>query len=417
MNVKEQPEKTPKAKLLVVSANYAPEPAGVAPMATELSEDLAALGYEVTVLTAFPSYPERVVKEPYRGKWFMREERNGVRLIRTWMHVRPDPSPFWRVVSFSSFILSSLIGSFFAGRPDVIICLSSPMPVGIVAYLLSRRHRPYIYNAQDLLIEASLQAGYIKPGWWLRRLQKFERRILNNAKEITVICQGFKENMISKNLPEIRVHVIPNWIDIDTVKPGPLHNAFREETGLGDKFVFMHAGNIGLIHGHEYVIEAAERTRNQSDITYCYLGSGLMKPKLESMVQEKKLENVKFLPMRPREEMPLFLPAADCHLVSLDQGMKYSLPSKLATIMAAGRPVIGMMDEEADAARVILDSGCGLVVPSRNPEKLAEAVLKFYGDPDLREKMGQAGRVYAEEHFSRKKNIAVYDQLIQKMLT
>jgi colanic acid biosynthesis glycosyl transferase WcaI len=102
---------------------------------------------------------------------------------------------------------------------------------------------------------------------------------------------------------------------------------FREEENLGDGFIFMHAGNIGLILGNEYVIEAAEITRGQADLLYCYLGPGLMKPRLEQMVSEKGLSNVRFLPLRPREDMPLFLPAADCHLVSLDRGSTRCLPS------------------------------------------------------------------------------------------
>lgn len=408
---------TIRGKILVVSANYYPEPMGVAPICTELCEDLVAQGYEVTVLTAFPSYPERVVREPYRGKWFLREEINGVKLIRTWMHVRPDPSPFWRTLSFSSFLLTSLFGSLYVERPDAIVCLSSPMPVGFSAYLLSRRFRcPYLYNAQDLLIEASLQAKLIKPGWLLRRMYGFERIILHHAAQVTGICEGFRENIAAKGVPLEKIEVVPNWIDLDFVRPAPRMNEFRQETGLGERFVFMHAGNVGLIAGHEYVIQAAERTRHQSEITYVYLGSGLMKPRLEQMVQEKNLDNVRFLPLRPRSEMPQFLPSADCHLVALDQGMKYSLPSKLATIMAAGRPVIGMMDEETDAAKIIHASGCGLVVPPRNPERLAEAVLHLYAHPQEREQMGLAGRKYAEGHFSRRKNTEFCAHLIDQMI-
>jgi len=406
-----------KRKILVVSANYYPEPAGVAPLCTELCEDLVQQGFDVTVLTAFPSYPERVVKEPYRGKVFLREEIRGVKLIRTWMHVKPDPGRFWRAFSFSTFILTSLFGACFAGRPDTIVCLSSPMPVGFAAWLISRwKHCPYLYNAQDLLIEASLQAGYIRPGWWLRRMLAFERIILHGARQVTVIGENFKDNMLAKGVPEERVTVIPNWIDLDFVKPASRMNRFREESGLGERFVLMHAGNIGLIHGHEYVIEAAERTKDQPEITYVYLGSGLMKPRLEKMVQEKQLDNVRFLPLRPREEMPLFLPAADCHLVSLDRGMKYSLPSKLATVMAAGRPVIGMMDEETDAARIIRSAGCGVVVPPREPERLADAVRRMYAAPAERERMGQAGRRYAEAHFDRRKNTEQYRQLLSRMI-
>lgn len=403
--------------ILIVSANYYPEPAGVAPIATELAEDLAALGHEVTALTAFPSYPERKIREPYRGKCFMQEKIRGVNVLRTWMHVRQDPSPFWRVVSFTSFIVTSLLGSLRLARPDAIICLSSPMPVGLTARLLSLRwHCPLIYNAQDLLIEASLQAGYIRPGWFLRRLYAFERFILQGAARITVICPGFEESMLAKGFPRERIQVIPNWIDVEAVQPGPRMNRFREEENLGEGFIFMHAGNIGLIHGHEYVIEAAEITKDRTDLLYCYLGMGLMKPRLERMVSEKGLPNVRFLPLRPREDMPLFLPAADCHLVSLDQGMRYSLPSKLATIMAAGRPVVGMMDEDTDAAQVIVESGCGLIVPPRNPEKLAQAILTFYENAELREQMGRAGRLYAEKHFNRKTNTARYDRILHEIV-
>jgi len=406
-----------KQKILVVSANYYPEPTGVSPICTELSEDLAKQGFDVTVLTAFPSYPERVVKAPYQGRWFMREAINGVKLIRTWMFVTPRLGTFWRVISFLSFMATCLFGALFAPKPDAIVCLSSPMPVGFCAYLLSRWwRRPYVYNVQDLLLEAALQAGMVKEGWWLRRMFAFERRILHGAAHVTVIAQHFRDNILAKGVPAERVHIVPNWIDIDFVKPAPRENRFRQEARLGDAFVFMHAGNIGQFAGHEYVIDAAERTRDTTEIRYVYLGSGMKKTLLEQKVEEKRLDNVLFLPLRPREEMPLFLPAADLHLVALGSGMKYSLPSKLATIMAAGRPVIGMMDEDTDAARVIRDSGCGVVVAQGDPERLAEAIVRLYEDPVRRQQMGQAGRRYAEEHFSRAKNTAFCGRLLKAVI-
>ena len=403
-------------KILVVCSNYYPENTGVAPICTELCESLAQKGLDVTVLTTFPNYPKREIPPEYKRKFFQREKVNGVKIIRTWMLVSKSQNAFVRIAMFISFMKSCLFGALFSGSVDVVLCISSPLPLGFSGWLISKFKRAkFIFNVQDLFVEVAKSMKVIKNKLLLSLASKVEKFIYHQAKNITVICSGFKENIVSKGIPENKIIVIPNWVDTNLIKPMDKNNNFRKEFNWGNKFVCMHAGNIGLVMGLEVIIESAKITAKNKNIHYVFLGEGLKKPNLMKMVEDYKLSNVEFIPIRPRSEMSIFLTAADAHFVAMGKDMNYSLPSKLSGIMSAGRPAIGISEDKTDMKKIIAEATCGIWVPTGDGEKLAQAIIKLASEPSLCEQLGKNGRVFAENNFSREKLTQKYFELLKDL--
>lgn len=400
-------------KILVVCSNYYPENTGVAPICTELCESLSQKGLDVTVLTTFPNYPKREIPPEYKRKFFQRENVNGVKIIRTWMLVSKSQKAFVRIAMFVSFMKTCLLGALFSGSADVVLCISSPLPLGFSGWLISKFKRArFVFNVQDLFVEVAKSTKIIKNRFLLNLASKVENFIYRQAKIITVICGSFKENIVSKGIPENKIIVIPNWVDMDLIKPMDKNNNFRKEFNWGNKFVYMHAGNIGLVMGLEVIIESANITAENKNIHYVFLGEGLKKPDLMKMVDKYKLSNVEFIPIRPRSEMPLFLTAADAHFVAMGRDMNYSLPSKLSGIMSAGKPVIGISDNQTDMFKIIKEANCGVCVQPGDAEKLGQEINKMAYNLTVCETYGKNGRVYAEKFFSRKELIQKYYSIL-----
>ncbi|MGB9872507.1 MAG: glycosyltransferase [Anaerolineae bacterium] len=195
------------------------------------------------------------------------------------------------------------------------------------------------------------------------------------------------------------------------IRPGERMNGFREEHGLGDAFVVSFAGVLGYSQDLDVVLDAARilkdgnpksEIRNpNSEILFLIVGDGVEKARLEAKARQMGLDNVRFLPMQPREKYPAVLHASDASLVTLHAQVRTPVvPSKILSIMAAGRPVVAAMNLDGDGPRLLAEARCGLCVPPEDPRALAEAVLALYRDPALREKMGQSGHRYAEQHLS-----------------
>ena len=154
----------------------------------------------------------------------------------------------------------------------------------------------------------------------------------------------------------------------------------------------------------------------QSEILFLIVGDGVEKARLEAKAQQMGLDNVRFLPMQPREKYPAVLHASDIGLVTLHAEVRTPVvPSKILSIMAAGRPVVAAMNLDGDGPRLIAEARCGLCVPPEDPQALAQAVLKLYHDSSLRQELGRNGRRYAEEHLSLERCVGRYKELSQRI--
>ncbi|WP_083636716.1 glycosyltransferase family 4 protein [Leptolyngbya sp. 'hensonii'] len=401
-------------RILIYSYNYYPEPIGIAPLMTELAEGLVQRGHEVRVVTAMPNYPQRQIYEDYRGKFYLSEQRNGVLIQRSYVWIRPKPNLLDRLMLDASFVATSFVQAWRGWRPDVILLTAPPLPASVPAALLGLfRSCPVVVNLQDILPEAAIHVGLIRNKLMIRVFEFLEKFAYRMAHTISVITDGFVENLLGKNVPGDKIVCIPNWVDTDFIRPLPKeHNSFREEHGLQGKFVVLYSGNIALTQGLETVIQAAARLKDISEIEIVIVGEPGALQRLQRHCDRYQTENVKLLPFAPREKLPEMLAAADIGLiVQRHNVISFNMPSKTQVLLASGRPIIASVPAEGTAAKAVERSGGGILVPPENPGALAAAIRDLYANPAKAELLGKKGRIHAEEYYARPKALDQYEAL------
>ena len=406
-------------RVLIISIAFAPELIGNAPLVTELATDLAKQGHQVTVITGFPQHGLSEIPDRYRRKIFLKENFNGVRVVRCYTYASAQKSFLNKMLSYVSFPLSSTLSGLIAGEYDIIFTLSPPLWLGLSAYLIGKtKGIPFVYNVQDLFPEAAVKLGALSNEYAINFFEKLERFVYTKAKCVPVICDFFRDSIVSKGIPNHKVVVIPNWVDTDFIHPMEKNNEFREENDIGDKFVVLYSGTIGFSQPLEIVLECAKFMANNPEILFVIVGSGVKKEQLQEQAKQMLLKNIRFFDSQPRSKLPSLLASADVSLVMLKTGIAtVSLPSKIYGIMASGRPIIASIDKNSDARNIIKEANCGVWVEPENSEQLAKAISMLYCNQELCLKYGENGRKYVVENNSRKKITAEYGQLLKSLVS
>ncbi|BCL34933.1 glycosyltransferase family 4 protein [Nostoc sp. MS1] len=407
-------------RILIYSYNYYPEPIGIAPLMTELAEGLAKRGHQVRVVTAMPNYPERQIYEAYRGKWYTTEHKNGVTIQRSYVWIRPQPKLLDRVLLDASFVVTSFFPALFGWRPDVILSTSPSLPVCVPASLLGwLRDCPVVLNLQDILPEAAIHVGLLKNKWLIRVFSLLEKFAYRSATKISVIADGFVENLLSKGVSSEKIEQIPNWVDVNFIRPLPKEdNKFRAVHNLNGKFVVLYSGNIALTQGLETVIQAAAKLRDMSEIAFVIAGEAKGLERLQKYCTDCGADNVLLLPFQPRERLPEMLAAADVGLVVQKKNViSFNMPSKIQVLLASGRALIASVPDNGTAAKAIKQSGGGVVVPPEDPQALATAILDLYKHPEKAKTLGYNSRKYAMEQYAFEQALNQYENLFYAVTT
>lgn len=389
-------------RILLVGLNYAPEVVGIGPYTTELAEHFAATGHDVSVLTSFPYYPHWKIDPAYRRKRpFVVETINRVRVVRSPILLPGAGHSMLRRILFdSSSAMTSLTASAGIGAVDLVICVSPPLQLGVTAWLIARsRGARLVLHLQDLVPDAALSVGMMGEGRAVRLARRLERFVYSRAELITVISQGFSDNLIGKGVPKEKLRLLPNWVETRKfdVSPDP---AVRTMLGAqnGETLV-LHTGNMGAKQGLETVVDAAAELENEN-VVVALVGDGSQRRDLEARAARLGLTNLKFVPLQ--DDFPATLAAADV-LVLAQRGQLIDSvsPSKLLSYMASGKPVVAAVNELSEAGRLVRLAKGGVLVPPEDPRALAVAVRTLHGDPESSSAFGDAGRQYVAEHFGR----------------
>ncbi|BCL36479.1 glycosyltransferase family 4 protein [Nostoc sp. MS1] len=406
-------------QILIYSYNYYPEPIGIAPLMTELAEGLVKRGHQVRVITGMPNYPQRRIYDEYQGKWYQTEERNGVTIQRCYLRIKSNPNLIDRLLLELSFIATSLPQAFNGWQPDVILVTVPPLLVSLSATLLGWIYNcPVVLNVQDILPEAGIRVGLIKNKLMIRALEAIEKFAYRTAHTISVIAEGFVENLVNKGVPDNKIACIPNWVNLNFINSeAPKNNSWRKVHNLDDKFVVLYSGNIALTQGLETVIEAASRLRQVPEIAFVIAGESKSLERLQKYCLSCGADNVLLLPLQPREKLPEMLAAADVGLVVQKSNVvAFNMPSKIPLLMASDRPIIGSVPATGTAAKAIRKSGGGIVVAPESPKALADAVLKLYQNPDLATQLGHQGRNFAIENYAFETALDRYEELFTDVI-
>jgi colanic acid biosynthesis glycosyl transferase WcaI len=404
-------------KVLIITPQYAPDYGPSAPIYTWLSEDLARAGCEVTVVTAFPHYAGADVTYPTPKKLFAEERRDGVRIIRTYVYTVPKAALWGRLLYHGSFNLFSTLAALGVKKPDIVFADAPTLWSGLSLLLKSILPRvPFIYIMHDIYPDVLSRLGVLRNPRLIGLIERVEEYYYDRSAGISVLSEGFKENLSRKGVPESKISVIPVCVDVEFFRPLPRENELREKWGLQDRFVVSYAGNMGHSQALDTAIRAALDLRDHPEIVFVLVGEGASKPALQILVEKNGLEDrVRFFSFLPREEVPLIYALSDVCLVSLKRELVIeSVPSKTYTIMASGRPILATVDQNTEVGQLLNDARCGFCTPPEDADSLAEAILNLYGDSALRREMGVRGRDYAVKHYAREVAAGRYYSLIEQ---
>jgi colanic acid biosynthesis glycosyl transferase WcaI len=403
-------------KILLLT-NYFPPEVGTGPhMPHELGDSLVKRGHRVTVVTGFPRYNVPVMPAKYRGRMRFKEEIGGMQVLRINAISHYGRSVFSR--GMVQLVNPPMLGlqAMLADKPDLVYTISPPLLMGVLARLAAWRFNvPCVVNIQDLFPQTMIDLGILKNKPLIKLFEWMERFVYRSATALTAMSDGNRAFIISRGAAPEKVHTIFNWTDVDAIQPGPRMNDFRREHGLGGQFIVVFAGTMGSSQGLEVAINAARQLAYVPDLLFLLIGEGMECERLKRAAEG--LKNVRFLPMQPKEVYPQILAAADVCLVTLrPEVLTPTVPSKISTIMAAGRPIVASIPLHGDAPRFISASGGGLVVEPANARALADAILALKNDPEKARQMGASGRTYAEKNFSRTVCVDRIEGLFQAVL-
>lgn len=369
----------------------------------EFAKKLKEFGHEVTILTALPNYPRGEIFEEYKGNKVVIEEIEGIKIVRTSIYATKSKKFTKRLRNYLSFTFSSVLkGAKHIDNQDVIITESPPLFLGFSGFILAKlKKAKFIFNISDLWPESAIKLGVLHNKLFIKMSVWLEEFCYKKAAAVTCQTQGIVDDIVDRGFDKNKIHLLTNGVDTKLFKKENRDEDFRREIGIESKFALCYAGIHGIAQGLQVIIEAAEIVKNEVNIQFIFVGDGPEKQDLINLVKEKGLNNVTFLPLQPKTNMPKIVASMDAAIIPLRklELFKGALPSKMFETLASEIPII--LPVQGEAAKLINNANAGIVVEPENSKEIAEAVLKLYNDIELRNELGQNGRAYVMENYAR----------------
>jgi colanic acid biosynthesis glycosyl transferase WcaI len=404
--------------LLVLCPHFAPDVAPTGEVITSITGELAARGHRLHVVTSLPWYRHHRIEEGWTGRAIREQETEWGRITR----VHPLPTDKRnipaRALAFTGFTaLSGVVAAASRPRPDAVLAMSPPLTLGLAGWLTARlRRAPFVFNIQDVFPDVAVELGMITNPSVIGAASALERFTYLRSDAVTVLSDDLRDNVATKlggHRPD-RVRVIPNFVDTEHIRPAPKDNRYRAEFGLTGKTVVMYAGNVGFSQSLDLVLDAAVALAHDPDLVFVINGGGAARADLER--KAANAPNVRFIDMQPKDRLPEVLAAADIHVVPLRKGLaRSSVPSKMYSILAAGRPIVASVDTGTEVAAVVERANAGIAVPPDDPEAFTKALARLVAEPAEAERMGQAGRAFVERWASPAAIAEQYEALFEEL--
>ena len=401
-------------KVVIAGINYAPELTGISPYTTALAEHLASEGHAVSVVCGRPSYPHWRVHDDYRGLIARRERINDVDVHRRWNFVPRSQSAILRGAYEASYgITGALIPGL--GDADAFVGIVPSLSGGVLARMWGTFFRkPYGVLFQDLLGPASAQSGISGGSAVAKAVAKTEGWVARGARRVAVVADGFRSYLHQAGVPDERIMRVRNWTHIPTSTRD--RDVVRKEFEWGpDQIVCLHAGNMGYKQALENIVEAARLLEANAWIQFVLVGDGSQRQELED--RARGLTNLTFTPLQPDELFADILAAADILLLNQRTTVEdMSLPGKLTSYFASGRPVVAAVAATSESALEILAARAGIVVEPEMPRELADAIQRLTSSPEEMTQLGRCGRLFAETTLAAPAALARLTEFLQEVI-
>ncbi len=389
-------------RILYISKHFPPEVGAAQARAYDTVKYLSQLGNDVTVMTGFPNV-SGTVPSKYRGRILLKEHIDGVKVIRTFEIMDTKKTAAIRMLSYLSFMFSSIFFGISFKKYDVVYATSPPLFVGISGYVLSRLYRArLVFEVRDMWVDFAQGLGMIKNKWILKIARGLESFLYSKAWLIITVTEGFRKRLIDKGVSELKIKTVTNGTDIQWCKSDVDGHELRSRYLLEGKFIILYAGNIGLAQGLEVVIDAAYHLAFCQDIVVVIVGEGVEKEKLQKRAYELNIKNIIFENQQPREDIVKYYRMCDALLVCLKKFYlsNITIPSKLFDALAVGKPIL--LGVEGEAREIVEKAEAGVYFDQCDGRELARMIISLFRDPKRCEQIGRNAARYARENFMRK---------------
>ena len=402
-------------RILFIKQLFHPEPTA---RSLDFALELKRQGHEVEVITGFPSYPKGEIYPGYKQKLFHKENIEGIDIIRVPIFADQSGRAIYRILNYLSYAFSAtLFGLWQAKKPDVVFAYHGALPVGIPAMVYKFfRGVPFVYDINDLWPDTLTATGMLNNKKALWFVNKWCQLTYKSADHLTVLSEGFKQKLISRNVKEEKISIIHHWsrdkgIETDLIEP-EIKSIFPN-----DKFHILYAGNVGRAQSLYSVVDAFHELEQEvSDIQFTVLGDGMELDSLTKYASEKGVKTVNFLGRVPGDEVGKYLACSDILLVHLkDEPLfRITIPSKIIGYLFAGKPIL--LGLKGDAEQIVKEANAGFVFEPDNIVDLKEKILHLKGiDKSKLEQFGKNAQEYYSEHFTIDKNTKKYIELFRTL--
>ena len=395
-----------KLRLVVLCPHFSPDMAPTGVVMTRIVHEMAALGHELHVVTSLPWYREHAIESGWGGRLWRVEKTQWGSITR----VHPFPGKTKQNLlrrAFGFVLFSAVVGlrSIVAGglprRVHGVLSMSPPLTLGLTGWVTKLfRCGMLVFNIQDIFPDAAAQTGAITNKQILRAARWLERVSYERSDAVVLLSEDLKQNVAAKLSGKFhnRLHVIPNFVDTSAIVPGDRMTNYRRELGIDDRVIVMYAGNVGFSQSLELVLAAA---KSLPSIAFVINGDGAARKSLQDRAKNENIDNVHFADYQPIERLSEVLASGDIHVVPLKTGLaSVSVPSKMYSILSAGRPVLAAIDSNTEIPRTLAESGAGIAVAPDNEADFISALQILISDGVKRDEMGALGRTWVEHHAS-----------------
>ena len=408
----------------------------------EMAKFLRARGHELVIVASDLNYQTGQRTVTRRGI-FTEQNIDGVRVLRSYIYPALHRSYFWRIISFFSFMFSSVWTALQVRDVNLVMGTTPPIFQAVSAWFVAwMRRKPFLLEVRDLWPEFGVSMGVLKNPAVIALARWLEKFLYARATHILVNSPAYKEYMIGKGVPEKKITYIAYGTDVDMFNPQVDGSSIRKQLGLGDKFVVLYAGALGQANDIDTILRAAERLSSHREhrekesfskvsvdsvaeqidadakdkIHFVLFGDGKERPRLQNEAERMKLSNIIFAGVRPKKDMPLVVASADvCLAILQDIPMfRTTYPNKVFDYMAAGRATVLVID--GVSRDLIESSNGGVFIQPGDDEMLARKILELSKDLQRVQQMGQNARDYLVKHLDRRDKLNETLDLFTKLV-
>ena len=397
-------------KILFITQYFYPDIQATSKVFTELCEDLAGAGHGIDVVCSKPF----LTAGTSLGKKLPKIHKE-IRIKRPMLlpagHKRNLFARFW---GHFFYTLYASIKVLFERKHNLIV-FTSDNPFNFIPAFFAGR-APKVYLCQDLYLEMALASGIIRHGFVAKIHGALQDASYRLADAIVTIGRAMAEHLVSLGVARRKISVISNWVDIKKIVPQEQKNEFSKRIGLAEKFVCLHAGRIGLTQDIKLILNCADHLRNEEHIHFLIIGGGAGKERSVEHANSLAPTNTTFLEYQTEEILNDVLATAGVGVITSIAKLSHSLvPSRLYSFMASGRPIIATAEPGDTVHDIIQAAQCGFCIRHGDLNGFKKALLELRAQPQKRKKMGENGRRFVQEEFSRESKTREYMTLFNQI--